>query len=94
MLAIADAAYAPGNCSPRIRRLAATGLVTVMHGPFQRGLWAAVVDLSRRRNLPSDPIPLRPHREGAAGDILLRLLSAADRSLPRQLLSLLDPRRL
>jgi hydroxymethylpyrimidine pyrophosphatase-like HAD family hydrolase len=93
MLAAAEFAYAPANCSPLIRDLARQGKCRIVKQRYQNGLLAAVQDLLRKQPagiLKSLPVQPPAHRPAAGPRGLMeRLLDAADRGPVPQALSAL-----
>jgi hydroxymethylpyrimidine pyrophosphatase-like HAD family hydrolase len=76
MLAAADFAYAPSNCSPSIRELAKQRKCKVLKQRFQNGLLAAVQERLREGHLTTSiPAFGETQRQG----IMETLLKAADR---------------
>ena len=93
-LAMAEASYAPGNCSRGVRELARRANCRIMGKPFQRGLLAAVQDMLGNGVASGGACPLEPTRRGGAGDLILALLRVAERPRYRQFLAALDYRGL
>lgn len=85
-LELAELAYAPANCAPSVRALVTRGRCRLMRHSLQRGLLAAAraaVDGGSYDRIAT------PRRQLAgASELLLSLLTAAERSWPRQVLAL------
>jgi hydroxymethylpyrimidine pyrophosphatase-like HAD family hydrolase len=93
-LAMADASYAPANCSKRVRELARRANCRVMGEPFQRGLLAAVLDVLGNDLTPGGACLLKPTGPGSSGDLIRALLRVAERPRYRQFLAALNYRGL
>ncbi|HEV8265456.1 MAG TPA: HAD hydrolase family protein [Gemmatimonadales bacterium] len=93
MLAAAEFAFAPANCSPCIEQLAREGKCRVVRQPVQRGLLSAARQLTRRSPRVGAPPP-NPAPRTAREDLVTALLRVAERSWPRQVLAALDLRSL
>ena len=89
-LAMAEASYAPANCSKRVRELARRTNCRIMGEPFQRGLLAAVLDVLGNDLTPGGAGLLEPTRPGSSGDLVRALLRVAERPRYRQFLAALD----
>jgi hydroxymethylpyrimidine pyrophosphatase-like HAD family hydrolase len=89
MLLATRFAYVPANGSSGMRELTRSGRARRMRHAYQRGLLDAVQDLLVDRSMDGDRIASRTHRDGAAGDLVLDLLRAADRSRTSQTLAAL-----
>jgi hypothetical protein len=89
MLAAAEFAYAPANCSPSIRALAREGKCRIVKRQFQNGLLAAVQDrLKKQATKERPPVSFEriiPDRRG----LMESMLHAADRGPVPQILSAL-----
>jgi hypothetical protein len=91
MLKIAEYAYAPANCAPVIRQMAAQGECSVMRQTYQNGLLAAV----RRRLGIRGAVLGEMKLYRAPSDLkgfLQTLLHVADRPRAMQLISVLSRR--
>jgi len=87
MLAAAEFAYAPANCSRSIRDLAKQGRCRILNGRFQNGLFEAV-----QHRLEQEPVVRRKksrHRRAGRRGLMECLLKAADRRPLHQALSAL-----
>ena len=92
-LELAEWSYAPANCAPAVRELAGRGRCRVMRRPWQQGLLAAARDMLARGAAPNGSPPA-PRPDGDADDLLRVLSRVSERPPLRQLLAVLDRRRL
>ncbi len=92
-LELAEWSYAPANCARAVRELARRGRCRVMRQPCQRGLLAAARDMLARGAAPTGGVPA-PRPEGESDDLIRILSRVSERSRMRQLLAVLDRRRL
>jgi orotate phosphoribosyltransferase len=95
-LEAAEHGYAPANCARSVRALARRGGCRVMRGRYQRGLLEAVRDLVGETR-PSPGGSALVETGGSAGDsgeLVRRLLEAAERSMARRWLGALNRRSL
>ncbi len=90
MLMVADIAYAPANCSQRLRELAARGRCRIVAQPFQRGLLAAVRELLRKWATTRVATQLHSIPSWDSDDLIVKLLGVAERSRWRQWLASLN----
>jgi len=96
MLQAADSWYAPADCSPGLRALAATCRGRITAQPKQRGFLEAVQDLLRQRGASVRDVPSarQPQRIETVADLVVTLLHVAERSPLSQLLATCTRRRL
>ena len=93
-LEMAEASYAPANCSKLVRALARRANCRIMGEPFQRGLLAAVLDVLGNDLTPGGACLLKPTGPGSSGDLIRALLRVAERPRYRQFLAALNYRGL
>jgi hydroxymethylpyrimidine pyrophosphatase-like HAD family hydrolase/orotate phosphoribosyltransferase len=94
MLDIAEFAYAPANCSRRVRELAGQVNCRIMDEPFQRGLLAAAREVIQHSSATCTEHLLPPTGMQEGGDLLQALLEVAERPRWRQFLAVCDWRSL
>jgi hypothetical protein len=94
MLEIAEFAYAPANCSRRVRELAGQVKCRIMDEPFQRGLLAAAREVIQQSSATCTERLLPPTGTQEGGDLLQALLEVAERPRWRQFLAVCDWRSL
>ena len=89
MLQAADSWYAPADCSPRLRALAATRRGRITARPKQRGFLEAVQDLVRQRGASVSDVPRarQPERIQTVVDLVATLLHVVERSRLSQFLA-------
>ena len=94
MLRIANASYAPANCSTTVRKLAASGHGALMSSPFQRGLLEAAKRVVHPDGGSCEKCRVELRRTTGFAAVLQNLMEIAEQSGTAQLLSLLNWRKL
>jgi len=91
MLEVAELAFAPAGCSPRIRALAGRGGCRVTAQPMQRGLFAVARRLTRAFPLADGSHADATRSAATEGELVAALLRVAERPRLRQLFAALHP---
>lgn len=89
-LRLAEIAYSPANCSADVRSLARQGGCRLVGRSYQRGLLAAATDVVARHSKPGRPLAPPAPSAADSGDLIVRLLRAADRPRALDLLNALN----
>lgn len=85
MIEAAEFAYAPANCTKKVRELANRNKLKIMSRPGQKGLLAAARDVVRTHTGTDNRHLAEPSFSKGRDDLMFTLLRVAESSRPRQI---------